>query len=345
MSAPTLASTESSTKIRIRSALFQISHECNFRCTHCSQDAPYAARTATSIISYENAVRTIDVLHSRGLKRIRFTGGEPLLHPNIDALVERTASLGISTSLVTNGSRLRHHREAFAELAVTSVWLSVYGPDRDSYRAISGIAFAPQLLESVEYLTQHNVQVGLYCPIGLSAKQGHFPLVRQLYSHGARRVKFIQLMEQGRHEFAESKVSPEHSVSPLSDSICLISKFASAVPEMKIQVSIRSGQRDVFARSGYDVQPDLTCAAGREDNWAVDPLGQLYSCCLALPKRDDSQSTTLPSATKPIKWQRPHDSRDDKDNSCFALPLYPRGSDTTAFACPLQFAELRPVLD
>ncbi len=345
MSVHTLASIDNVADIRIRSALFQISHECNFRCTHCSQDAPYAARVATSIINYENAVRTIGVLHSRGLKRIRFTGGEPLLHPNIDALVEHTASLGISTSLVTNGSRLRHHREAFADLAVSSVWLSVYGQDEGSYRSISGSAFAPQLLESIKYLTKRNVQVGLYCPIDLNAKQGNFPLVRQLYSHGARRIKFIQLMEQGRHESTDSQVLRGHSTSLLSDSLCLIAKFASAVPEMKIQVSIRSGQRDVFARSGYHVQPDLTCAAGREDNWAVDPFGQLYSCCLALPKRDDFQSPTPPSSVKPIKWQRSRGDRDDKDNSCFALPSYPHGSDTTAFACPLQFAEPRPTLD
>jgi radical S-adenosyl methionine domain-containing protein 2 len=75
---------------------------CNFGCLYC-----YARfEKAKKLLPLPAALHILDQLPSRGVTRVTFAGGEPTLHPALDAMLRGCADRHLVTSLVTNGSRL-----------------------------------------------------------------------------------------------------------------------------------------------------------------------------------------------------------------------------------------------
>ncbi|HEY4671465.1 MAG TPA: radical SAM protein, partial [Gemmatimonadaceae bacterium] len=85
-----------------------VTDRCNFRCLYCMPGAGLEWLPKADILSYEEIARIVSELAPLGLRRIRITGGEPTLRPQIDRLISmiRSVSEIEDISLSTNGVRL-----------------------------------------------------------------------------------------------------------------------------------------------------------------------------------------------------------------------------------------------
>src|SRR5512140_2623076 len=88
-----------------------VTDRCNFRCVYCmpkdvfGRDYPFLAQR--DLLTFEEITRLARRFVSLGVRKIRLTGGEPLLRKNIERLVEMLAALGdIDLTLTTNGALL-----------------------------------------------------------------------------------------------------------------------------------------------------------------------------------------------------------------------------------------------
>lgn len=87
---------------------YRITTKCNSKCNFCS----HRVKTTSHVQSLDNVKRGLLLLKQAGMKRIVFTGGEPLMHPSllIDAINYCKEGLGLrSVSVITNGSLLTGH--------------------------------------------------------------------------------------------------------------------------------------------------------------------------------------------------------------------------------------------
>ncbi|RXK85090.1 GTP 3',8-cyclase MoaA [Chlorobaculum sp. 24CR] len=113
-----------------------VTSACNLRCTYCLKDeAPEAIRQ----LATANAAQLIALFGGMGVRKIRFTGGEPLLHPRIAELVRIAKTTpGIDTiRLTTNGVLLDRQLEALVEAGLDGVNLSLDTLDRDKFLSIT----------------------------------------------------------------------------------------------------------------------------------------------------------------------------------------------------------------
>jgi MoaA/NifB/PqqE/SkfB family radical SAM enzyme len=78
---------------------------CNLSCTYCNE---YDDRSAP--VPTRDVLRRVDRLAALGTGIITLSGGEPLLHPDLDAIVERIRSQGVIATLITNGYLLSRDR-------------------------------------------------------------------------------------------------------------------------------------------------------------------------------------------------------------------------------------------
>ena len=89
-----------------------VTDRCNYRCSYCMPaeifNKDYSYIKQNKILSYEEIIQISLILKKVGLKKIRITGGEPLLRKNIDKLIHKLKTeVGIeSVSMTTNGSLL-----------------------------------------------------------------------------------------------------------------------------------------------------------------------------------------------------------------------------------------------
>jgi radical S-adenosyl methionine domain-containing protein 2 len=117
---------------------------CNAHCRFCFA----TFRDVHGSLDLDGAKRLIEFLRQAGGQKLNFAGGEPTLHPHIATLIQHTKQLGFTTSIVTNGARLRPLLEAHAS-SLDWVGLSV-DSGREQVQAALGRGRGDHLARSVE---------------------------------------------------------------------------------------------------------------------------------------------------------------------------------------------------
>jgi len=107
-----------------------------------------------SILTYEEIFFLIRILCEFGVKKIRFTGGEPLIRKGMIQFLEKvTASFpGLQVALTTNGSTLTQYAPSLARMELTSINISLDTLDAGKFSAITRGALLEPVLEGIDAL-------------------------------------------------------------------------------------------------------------------------------------------------------------------------------------------------
>ncbi|MCF8383690.1 MAG: GTP 3',8-cyclase MoaA [Chlorobium sp.] len=121
-------------------ARIAVTSRCNLRCTYCmSEEHEYHSSAGRDTLKTGDIALLIGILAGLGVKKIRFTGGEPLLRNDIAKLVKtakRTEGIE-NVSLTTNGVLLHRHLDALLDAGLDALNLSIDTLDRKRYQAIT----------------------------------------------------------------------------------------------------------------------------------------------------------------------------------------------------------------
>jgi cyclic pyranopterin phosphate synthase len=124
-----------------------VTDRCNFRCTYCmpreiyGADHPFLARAA--ILSFEEIERLARVFVGLGVRKIRLTGGEPLLRRDLPRLIELLAPLGADLALTTNGSLLATHAVALRSAGLDRLTVSLDTLDPATFARMNDAEYGP----------------------------------------------------------------------------------------------------------------------------------------------------------------------------------------------------------
>jgi cyclic pyranopterin phosphate synthase len=131
-----------------------VTDRCDFRCVYCmAEDMTFLPKR--DLLTLEELDRVCSAFIERGVRKIRLTGGEPLVRKNVMSLVEslsrhlRTGALDELT-LTTNGSQLPKYAADLARHGVKRINVSVDTLDEAKFRAITRWGELPRVLEGVK---------------------------------------------------------------------------------------------------------------------------------------------------------------------------------------------------
>jgi cyclic pyranopterin phosphate synthase len=177
-----------------------VTDRCDFRCAYCRPPnaAPAAAALARSeVLSFEEVDRLAQVIVRMGVRKIRLTGGEPLLRAGLPELVERLSPLVPDLALTTNGARLAAMAEPLARAGLRRVSVSLDALDAATFRRVSGTALAPSRvlagIEAAERAGLRPVKVNVVVLRGVN-EDAALEIARRFRGTG-RIVRFIERME------------------------------------------------------------------------------------------------------------------------------------------------------
>lgn len=118
---------------QIRSANIHIIDGCNYNCKFCfSSKRGGGVCSGLPVEDWKD--RIADLVENRGIQKINFVGGEPLLYPNLLECVEHAKSVGAVTSIVTNGSLA--NLKFFEDFRNCLDWLGVSIDSTDDYTEV-----------------------------------------------------------------------------------------------------------------------------------------------------------------------------------------------------------------
>ncbi|HET6760657.1 MAG TPA: GTP 3',8-cyclase MoaA [Gemmatimonadaceae bacterium] len=116
-----------------------VTDRCNFRCLYCMPLSGMEWLPKSDILTYEEIAEVVTQLAPLGLRRLRITGGEPTLRPDLELLIKMLRAIPEieDISLSSNGVRLPELAQTFARAGLDRVNMSADSLRSDRIRAIS----------------------------------------------------------------------------------------------------------------------------------------------------------------------------------------------------------------
>jgi cyclic pyranopterin phosphate synthase len=141
----------------VRDLRISVTDRCNFRCTYCmpkeifNREYEFLAREL--LLSFEEIERVARVFAGFGVRKIRLTGGEPLLRRDLEVLIAGLTSIeGIDdVTLTTNGTLLSRKAEVLAGAGLRRVTVSLDSVDDETFMAMNDVGVpVAKVLEGIE---------------------------------------------------------------------------------------------------------------------------------------------------------------------------------------------------
>lgn len=193
----------------LRDLRISVTDRCNFRCNYCmpkevfDKDYPYLPHGA--LLSFEEITRLARLFLAHGVRKIRLTGGEPLLRKNLEDLVAQLAQLrtvdGLAPdlTLTTNGSLLARKAQALKDAGLNRVTVSLDGLDDTIFRRMNDVDFpVADVLAGIE--AAHAAGLS-HIKVNMVVKRGTndheiLPMARHFRGTGTT-LRFIEYMDVG----------------------------------------------------------------------------------------------------------------------------------------------------
>jgi cyclic pyranopterin phosphate synthase len=140
----------------MRDLRISVTDRCNFRCRYCMPREVFGADwqflRRDEILSFEEIARLARVFTRFGVRKVRLTGGEPLLRHDLPSLVRMLRQIdGLEIALTTNGSLLAQQARALADAGLDRVTVSLDSLDDDVFRSMNDVGFpVAKVLEGID---------------------------------------------------------------------------------------------------------------------------------------------------------------------------------------------------
>jgi cyclic pyranopterin phosphate synthase len=197
---------------------------CNFRCPYCMPKETfhehYRFLKSTERLSFEEITRLTRLFVQLGVKKVRLTGGEPLLRPNLSELVgELTALEGVEdVALTTNAVLLAQHAAELKANGLHRITVSLDTLDAEIFRQMSGgFGERDRVLEGIQAATDAGltpIKINAVVQRGLN-DHTLLELVEHFRGTGII-VRFIEYMDVGnRNHWSLDRVVPSRELVKL----------------------------------------------------------------------------------------------------------------------------------
>jgi len=188
----------------LRDLRISVTDRCNFRCRYCmprerfGEDHTFLPRRA--YLSFEDIEKVVIACRPLGLEKVRITGGEPLLRPDLHDLISRVSSTGVEVALTTNASLLSGQAPRLADAGLDRVTVSLDALDPKIHSQMTDSSIPVEVvLGGIDAALEAGLSpVKVNCVVQRGVNETEVaPLVRRFKGTGVT-VRFIEYMDVGR---------------------------------------------------------------------------------------------------------------------------------------------------
>jgi cyclic pyranopterin phosphate synthase len=187
----------------MRDLRISVTDRCNFRCRYCMPREVYGSDWAflprDEILSFEEIARLARIFAEQGVRKLRLTGGEPLLRTGLAELVRMLRAIdGVDLALTTNGSLLAAQARDLAAAGLRRITVSLDSLDDGVFRSMNDAGFGvDRVLEGIAAAEAAGLPVKINCVVKRGVNEHTVvDLARWARDHGYI-VRFIEYMDVG----------------------------------------------------------------------------------------------------------------------------------------------------
>ncbi|MGA0373094.1 MAG: GTP 3',8-cyclase MoaA [Flavobacteriaceae bacterium] len=171
-----------------------LTEKCNLRCTYCMPSNGVPHMPASHLMSAEEIFQISSHFVSRGVDKIRLTGGEPTVRKDFDQIIESLSSLKIKLALTTNGLTIHRHIDNLKMANINVINISIDTLDRDKFKKITLRDRFIQLQKNIELLEVEGFKINFNVVLLKGINDSEIIPFIELVKNRNWQVRFIEFM-------------------------------------------------------------------------------------------------------------------------------------------------------
>ncbi|MCC7231581.1 MAG: GTP 3',8-cyclase MoaA [Bacteroidia bacterium] len=195
-----------------------LTDKCNLRCTYCNPiDLPRGYFSHSVKMSPDEIEIIAGIFVAQGIKKIRLTGGEPLVRKDAHEIMHRLAKLPVELSITTNGVFVHEFIDTFRESGIKSVNVSLDTLKSKKNQIITGRDVFEKVRDNIRLLLEHNFHVKINTVVIRDVNEKEIPDFVALTKDEPLNVRFIEFMPfAGNHWTKENVFSHKEILDLIS---------------------------------------------------------------------------------------------------------------------------------
>ena len=285
----------------IRDLRISVTDRCNFRCDYCMPKEifgdDYTFLPKNELLTFEELTRISKIYAQLGVKKIRITGGEPLLRRNLYKLVEQLNLIdGIEDiGLTTNGLLLKKHGKNLYQAGLRRINVSLDAIEDNVFQEINNRNIkASTILEQIDYAVSIGFEVKVNVVIQKGVNDDQIIPMIDYFKNKNIEVRFIEFMDVGNDNgWNFNKVVTKEEMLNMIEQHFEISPVA---PKYYVEVAKYFRHKDSDAQFGLITSVSesfcSTCTRAR-----LSSDGKFYGCLFASSEGFDVKTLIRNGAT------------------------------------------------
>lgn len=182
-----------------------LTDRCNLRCTYCMPEEGIVLREKSEFMTSEEIIEIATTFVQMGVKKIRLTGGEPLIKKDIINILTQLAQLPIELTLTTNAILVDRYIETFKKIGIKSLNVSLDSLQSKRMNAISRRDYFDRIMANIQLLLQSEIAVKLNVVLMRGVNDDEIIDFIEFTKNQKIDIRFIEFMPFSGNQWNRSK--------------------------------------------------------------------------------------------------------------------------------------------
>ncbi|MEK4814379.1 MULTISPECIES: GTP 3',8-cyclase MoaA [Bacillus] len=267
-----------------------VTDRCNFRCRYCMPEEifgpDYSFLSNDKILSFDEIERITRIFVSLGVRKLRITGGEPLLRRGLPKLIERLHKIdGVEDiGLTTNGSLLKKFAPDLYKAGLSRVTVSLDSLEEERFFYLHGNRSKVQrVLEGIQAAAEVGMKIKINMVVQKGKNEQDILQMAQYFKENKHILRFIEYMDVGNYNGWDLKevVSKQEIVDTIHQVMPLERIEANYSGEVATRYRYIGSDEEIGIISSVTDSFCSSCTRAR-----ISAEGKLYTCLFASKGND-----------------------------------------------------------
>ncbi|HHT7226298.1 MULTISPECIES: GTP 3',8-cyclase MoaA [Bacillus] len=267
-----------------------VTDRCNFRCRYCMPEEifgpDYSFLSNDKILSFDEIERITRIFVSLGVRKLRITGGEPLLRRGLPQLIERLNKIdGVEDiGLTTNGSLLKKFAPDLYKAGLSRVTVSLDSLEEDRFFYLNGNRSKVQrVLEGIQAAAEVGMKIKINMVVQKGKNEQDILQMAQYFKENKHILRFIEYMDVGNYNGWElgEVISKQEIVDTIHQVMPLERIEANYSGEVATRYRYIGSDEEIGIISSVTDSFCSSCTRAR-----ISAEGKLYTCLFASKGND-----------------------------------------------------------
>jgi molybdenum cofactor biosynthesis protein A len=178
-----------------------LTEKCNLRCFYCMPEEGIDLAPKSQIMTYEEILAIAKEFVSLGVKKIRLTGGEPLVRKNVGFIIEELGKLPVELAITTNGIIIDRFLDTFKKAGLRAVNISLDTLDRDKFAMVTKRDYFDKVLSNIHLFLKEGFKVKINAVLIKELNYNEITDFIDLAKQEKLQIQFIEFMPFGGNKW------------------------------------------------------------------------------------------------------------------------------------------------